>query len=408
MQPQHAAPVSTFRRLLPVVGGIVALVVGVSQFDSLFRSQLNAPLDFAEYWTAGQLNAAGRNPYSGANVREVQRGLGLDDTAIMMWNPPWAISLMMPIGLLPFRTAYGVWVVVHLVLVIASAHLLWSGFGGAPRLRWVAYLLALTFTPTIFVIGSGQITAVVLFGLAGFLYFARNNRPFAAGACAALTAVKPHLLALFAVWLLLDATRSSFARRILLGGIVVGGLACIAPTVTNPEVWSQYWEATHAPSSADHHHISDWKPPLVGWWLRQAVPGQPFAVQWLPLAAILLPFIAWQLLSKKQVSERLDSLPWIVGVSLVAAPYGAWSFDLVLLLVPVLATAARLAEAGNRHAVALGLVCLVTVNAVSLVMMINRVPSEWYVWLAPCVLLSIAAVLRLASRPTNALVPANI
>ena len=42
-----------------------------------------APLDFTEYWTAGRLNANGENPYDGTKVRELQRSVGLDDTAIL-------------------------------------------------------------------------------------------------------------------------------------------------------------------------------------------------------------------------------------------------------------------------------------------------------------------------------------
>lgn len=385
---------AAFRRALLAAGVVVLAVACARLGEHLFLGGLNAPLDFAEYWTAGHLNAAGENPYSGSNVRSVQRSLGLDDTAIMMWNPPWALSLVMPVGAMPFRTAYGAWVLVNLALLAASAELLWRGFDGPPRWRWAAHLTALTFGPTVFLIGSGQITGFVLFGLAGFLYFARRERPVCAGACAALTAVKPHLLALFAVWLLLEATRSAFGRKVLLGGLLVGLLACVPPTLANPDVWQQYLDAARGPSSADHHHVADWKPPVVGWWLRQAVPGEPFAAQWLPLAVAVAAFAWWW---------RKHPLPWVVGLSLLAAPYGAWSFDLVLLLVPVLATAAGVARRSHPHAVSAGLLLLLGVNAVSLAMMMARPPSTSYVWVTPAVLLSCAFVNRLAEpRPALA------
>src|SRR5207248_301064 len=145
---------------------------------------------------------------------------------------------------------------------------------------FVAHVLALAFAPTVFLIGGGQITAIALFGVAGYAWCARANRPLAAGACAALTAIKPHLLILFALWLVLDATRSAFGRRVLLGGVLVGAAACVPPTLANPDVWTQYREATSGPSSADHNHLAVWKPPVAGWWLRQSVPERPFAAQW--------------------------------------------------------------------------------------------------------------------------------
>lgn len=406
---------SALRRLL-LAAGVVVLGLACSRLvDRLFLGGLNAPLDFAEYWTAGHLNAAGANPYGGANVRGVQRALGLDDTAIMMWNPPWALTLVMPVGAMPFRVAYGVWVLLNLALLAASAELLWRGFGGPPRWRWAAHLVALTFGPTVFLIGSGQITGVVLLGLAGFLYFARRERPVCAGACAALTAVKPHLLALFAVWLLLEAARSAFGRKVLLGGLLVGFAACVPPTLANPGVWRQYLDATRGPSSADHHHVADWKPPVAGWWLRQAVPGEPFAAQWVPVAAATLAFAWWwrrhpppcgrgsQTRGEPRPQGGGELVPWLVGLSLLAAPYGAWAFDLVLLLVPVLATAARVARHPHPHAVSAGLGLLLGVNAVSLAMMTAKPPSTSYVWVTPAVLLACALVNRLAEpRPALA------
>lgn len=390
------APTSTFRRVLVAAGVVISLVVGVSQFDTFFRGGLNAPLDFAEYWTAGMLNAAGRDPYSGANVRAVQRDLGLHDTAIMMWNPPWALTIVMPLGALPFRTAYGVWIVSQLALLVASTELLWKAYGGPPRLRFVGHLIALAFVPTVFLIGGGQITAIALFGLAGFAYCARADRPLAAGACAALTAIKPHLLVLFALWLIFDATRSTFGRKVLLGGVVVGAVACVPPTLANPDVWAQYRAAASGPSSADHNRVAEWKPPVLGWWLRQAFPDRPFAVQWLPLGCVAGVFAVWWWRHRASPPARLERLPWIVGLSLVAAPYGAWMFDLILLLAPVLAVAAQMAIAPHRRTILIGAAWLVCVNAMSLAMMLAAASSEWYVWFAPCVLLG-TRVLHLAN-----------
>src|SRR5207247_6929828 len=139
---------------------------------------------------------------------------------------------------------------------------------------------------------------------AGFLAAARANRPLFAGALGALTAIKPHLLALFALWLLFEATRAHWARRVILGGLLAGLLACIPPTVANPEVWRDYVDAVARPSSADHHHLVRWTPPLVGWWLRTAVPGQPFWVQWLPLAVAVVGFAAWWATSARRERPR--------------------------------------------------------------------------------------------------------
>lgn len=220
--------------------------------------------------------------------------------------------------------------------------------------------------------------------------------PYLAGACAALTAVKPHLLALFALWLVLDAFRSTFGRKVLLGGLLVALAAYIPPTVTNPNVWSQYIEATRGPSSADHHHVADWKPPVLGWWLRQAMPGQPFAVQCLPVGIAVVVFLMW---CCEPRPDRIDAvLPWLVCFSLLAAPYGAWSFDLVLFLVPVIGVTVRMATHPAPAAIIVGTLWLASVNTVSLVMMMVRARSEWYVWVTPWVLLGVIVAKRLSEE----------
>jgi hypothetical protein len=338
----------------------------------------------------------------------------------MMWNPPWVLTLVMPFGLLPFAPGYAVWALVHIGLVILSAELLWRGF--APRQtkrRWVAYLIALTFVPTTYLIGIGQITAVVLAGLAGFLVLARNGRPFLAGMAAAVTAAKPHLLTVFAAWLVLEAFGGRTGRWVLLGGVAAGLLACLPPTAANPEVWGQYLHATTAPADADHYHPSNWATPVIASWVRQAIPGQPFWVQFVAPLAAVLGFATWYLTRGKRERngqpDRAGLLPWVVGVSLLTAPYGAWPFDLVLLLVPILAVAARVAAAPNRVAIAVGITWLAAVNAGLLAMMLDRTSSEMYVWATPTVLVGCLVTARLAAPPVRSarvappsLVPAGV
>jgi hypothetical protein len=390
---------SAIRRLLLVAGVVAVLAASGLLTNKLLRSQVELPYDVAVYWVGGRLNAEGANPYDGTSVHEMQRAIGLTGTAIMMWHPPWTLTLVMPIGMLPPRIAYGIWILTNLALLIASTELLWRGFGGRPGQRWIAHLLALTSAPTVFLIGGAQITAIVLFGLAGFLTAAKANRPFLAGMVGALTAIKPHLLLIFALWLVFDAFRSRFGRRVVAGGVLVGAAACILPTLANPEVWSQYVAATTGPSSADHYNLTYWSLPLAGWWLRSAVPGQPFWVQWLPLAIAVLAFSFWYRAVRRSGERSVEDLPWIVGVSLLAAPYGVWQYDLILLLVPLLAVAVKFAERPTPIAIAIGLLWLMILKAIAFVMMLHHTPAEWYVWFAPSLLLGCVAVLRFAARP---------
>lgn len=404
-------PASGGRRVLLAVAALTILAAGGVALRNLFRGERPPPVDFAAFWAAGELNLRGRDPYEAKAVRASQQRIGLNaDAAVMMWNPPWMLTLVMPFALLPFGPAYGLWALVQIGLVLLAAELLWRGFAPADaerrarhaRRRWVAYLLALTFVPTTYLVGIGQTTAVLLAGVAGFLVLARNSRPLLAGAAVAVTAAKPHLLTVFAAWLLLDALRSRAGRRVVLGGALVGAAACVPPTLANPGVWGQYRHALAAPPDEDHVGVANWATPVVANWVRGAVPGRPFWAQFLPAAAAVGAFAAWHLSRGRAHTdaERRAILPWAVGLSLLVAPYGAWAFDLVLLLVPILAAAARAADAPNPAAVWVGVGWLAAVNAAVLVMMLQVASSERYVWVTPTVLLGAAAVARLAARPT--------
>ena len=427
------------RTLLLVTASAAIVAIGGLQIGSLFDRRPLLPIDYVAFWTAGHLNARGENPYSANNVHTVQRSLGWDDTAIIMWNPPWVLTLVTPFGLLPIERAYGLWVLLHLTLLATSAHLLWLGFGGPKRLWWIPQLIAATFTPSIFLIGSGQLTTFVLFGLAGFAWVSGigyrvcrvsgkyresqqtsilrdtryptypipdkpDNRPLVAGAFAALTAVKPHLLSLFALWLVIGMLHSRVARRVVLGGVVVGLAVSLAALATNPHCWAQYRDALQAPTSAEHHHIADWKPPLIGWWLRQAIPEKPFFVQWLPLAMASLGFAVIMFrngVALSSPSVRSSSFPMIVAGSLLVSPYGAWMYDLVLLLPLLLTVAVDMARAPSVSGIVTGVLLLTAVNATTLIMMLNRTSSEWYVWVAPVLILGAIAVRRLNAETAS-------
>ena len=131
------------------------------------------PDDFVEYYAAGRLNAFGQNPYDGNLLLDLERKAGRDtDEPVMMWNPPWTLTLAMPVGLIEpssARVAQLFWLAVSLVLVIGCSDRLWMEYGGSASKRWVSWILALTFMPTLFVLQAGQIGPFILLGITGFL-----------------------------------------------------------------------------------------------------------------------------------------------------------------------------------------------------------------------------------------------
>src|SRR5262249_15787502 len=56
--------------------------------------------DYVEYWSAGRLCATGHNSYSREELLDLQQQVGWTESrALMMWNPPWTLPLVMPFGI---------------------------------------------------------------------------------------------------------------------------------------------------------------------------------------------------------------------------------------------------------------------------------------------------------------------
>src|SRR6266478_2103531 len=306
-----------------------AAIVGLA-VAFLARFQALGPVglylqDFVEYWAAGHLNASGQNPYDRelmAKVeQEVRPYLGLE---VMMWNPPWTLTLVMPLGLLACHWAHLIWLILSLTILLVGADFLWRFYGGVLRYRGISWFIALCFTPTILVLEMGQITPLTLLGLVGFLYFERqqgsfqarnpkseignpkDNEPrmkhglntdsipcsvrvssvaakakfglpfsnfgfvsnfgfrisdFLCGTCLVLVAIKPHLV--YLIGLAIVAWVVDRRRWSVLLGAGAGLLvATVIPLAMNHKVLGQYWEAL------SQHPPSRFYSPTIGTFLR--------------------------------------------------------------------------------------------------------------------------------------------
>src|SRR5436190_21596731 len=101
----------SFRRLLTVAALAVVAVVFVGQIRKLLADPtIWPPDDFVEYWAAAKLTLDGKNPYDPALLLPLQKAAGRDtDEAIMMWNPPWSLTAVLPVGLISPRLAQLLW-----------------------------------------------------------------------------------------------------------------------------------------------------------------------------------------------------------------------------------------------------------------------------------------------------------
>jgi hypothetical protein len=395
--PEPAGKRSSFRLILVGAGILLAAVLFIQQFGRLFADRsIMPPDDFVEYWAAGRLNAHGDNPYDGTKLLPLEREAGRasipvdssgNETPVMMWNPPWTLPVVMPFGLLDARLSQLLWLLVHLGVIVFCADWAWRYYQGPKDYRWLAWALAFTFVPTFMVLRAGQIGPLILLGIVGFLHFERQGRYFLAGAACVLIAIKPHLVFLF--WIAL-ALCSLDARRwsILVGGILTGLAATSIALFCNPSVCQQYWYAL------THHPPEEWVSLTLGSILRLLLGENRFWLQFVPTIPALIWF-GWYWRKHRANWNWGQQMPLLVLVSFLTTFYGAWPFDLVILLLPVVQAAVWTVQEPRLRVPAL--VVYLAIDLLALALNLAGVTSIWFIWMTPALLVGYLS-LR-AARP---------
>jgi hypothetical protein len=365
------------------------------------------PDDFVEYWAAAKLTLNGENPFDPALLLPLQQHAGRDtDEAIMMWNPPWALPAVLPLGAIPAREAQLLWLLVHLLVIGYCADRLWLMLGGARESRWAGWAVGFLFMPTVFVLSSGQISAFLILGAVLFLECERRNWQYLAGAATVLIAIKPHLAYLLWAGLAVDAVARG-RWRVLVGGALTGIVCALLPMLWNPQVWHQYADAM------GNRPPAQWLSPTLGTVLRLAFGFEHFRLQFVSVALGAVWF-AWYRSAHRKHWDWTEQLPIVLAVAFLTAPYGAWPFDMVLLLPAVLKLLLRSlsdlsakpgwAPGGPRYTLA----GLAAVNLAMLKLNLFQIGSFWFLWVSPAVVLLYALHMRYQHVRTHAPVPAAV
>jgi hypothetical protein len=282
--------------------------------------------------------------------------------------------------------------------VLAAADIAWLDYGGSSGKRAIAWLLAFTFVPTFLTLYLGQIAAVLLAGAVLFLRFERRGHDFLAGAATLLLAAKPHLFLFF--WLALGLWAVDRRRWTVLAGGAVAGLAATGVALLlDPGVLGQYREMLTATPPVQY------RSPTWGTVLRLLFGEERFGLQFLaPLAGVVWFVPMW--LRHRRTWDWGERLPALLFASLLTAPYGAWPFDLVVLLVPLL----RMAASSGAVQVRNGQGLYLAANVAAVACLLGRVDFFWWIWLTPALLLaySLAVSSRIVLEPLDRLAPARV
>lgn len=350
-------------KLARLLAALALVALGISILTLVMsETETAGNKDFTSYWAAGQLLIRHSDPYDAAAVFRIEKSVGFRESKpLVMRNPPFALVLAIPLGLLSVKLAAAVWSVLLGAAMVASVHLLWSINGRPPdRLHLFGYI----FAPTLSCLILGQTSVFALLGLVLFLRFHRT-RPFAAGVCIALLAIKPHLVLPFGLVLLLWVLDQR-AYSVLYGAAAVIVCALTPPIYFDHSIFAQYLPVlTQA-------NVESTQIPTPSALLRLAIDPHSAWPQFVPMILGCLWGVWYFLRTRKEWDWNSHGLRLLL-VSVWVAPY-EWFTDEIIVMPAILRGVFR---STNRSLIAFGAIDGVALAAVVFVVHVN---SGFFIW----------------------------
>jgi hypothetical protein len=362
----------------------ISIFVMIKLLPNLTKPEIMPSDDYLHFWASGKLNLERVNPYNPENIIQLTLSQLPPEQAstseLAYLNPitlnfPWSISLLMPFALFSFPSSRFAWLIFSIIIILISTLMIWRVDGGDPRQRWLAMLVAFTFAPTISVLGKGQLTPLILLGLAGFLYFLVYRRnDWLAGLFLALLTVKPQIILLLWIpilfWIIGQKRWVIIASSI--GTVVLLSIISIIP---NPTIFQQYFVMLST------YHFTDWANPTIGAYLRFFWLGvDKFWIQFLP-SVIGGLWVIYYWFQRKNNWSWIEETPIILFVSVITSPY-LWTYDLVILVPAILLAAVWIATDWKRWATLILTLLYTVINILDLFLHM-KLDEFWFIWLAP-------------------------
>lgn len=291
--------------------------------------------DFTQFWVQPRALIEGGDPYdrvwwSSAHERAGQR----PENPQAVYPPHDAIAFL-PLALLPLPYAAAAWIVAQLVAVAIAIALLSSRI--LPRAgRSLFVAVCLSFQPLWLLAVGANVTGFLFAAVAGAVIAIADRRPFRAGVCMGLLIVKPHPVVFLVAALLVAATWPQ-RRGLALGALSSAGPLAVAALALRPGWYVEWLGSAVALASSPRSNATV--------WTLDRVTGLPAGSGLAAAVLVTAAFVVWFVRVRPPLALAFAAA---IPVSLAVAPYG-WSYDQLLLLVPIafaLAATSRLAARG--------------------------------------------------------------
>jgi hypothetical protein len=352
---------------IALVSGLTLAITALFLCVAPLTGQIAGARDFVVYWATGQQLIHHANPYDVDAMMRIERGAGLPAGygVLFMRNPPWALPLALPLGLLGVRAGALVWSLLLLGCLWLSVRMVWQMYGRPSKLL---NFLGLSFAPALVCLIVGQTSLFALLGLVLFLRL-HGTRPFLAGLALWLCALKPHLFLAFGV-VLLAWVIVHHRYKVLLGAATALAASSAASWLIDPTAWSDYSHMMRT-YGIEKEFIPCWSVVLRLWVSPQAIWLQ-YLLPVLGCGWALAYFWKW-----RHTWNWVQDGGVLVLVSILSAPY-CWVFDQAVAVPALLQGAYRCRSRALLVFLALASVAI-EAGLVSGV----KLPSALYLWTAP-------------------------
>jgi hypothetical protein len=279
--------------------------------------------DFITFW-AGSWLSLHDNP---AAVFDPHKILAAEQIAVhasnkvFLWHyPPTFLLIVTPLALLPYFTAYFVWV----TATFAPYALVIRKMAPQPQ----TLLLLIAFPGAFLNLAHGQ-NGFIAAALLGGALMTLERRPIMAGILIGLVSFKPHLGVLLPIALICGG----HWRTLTAAAITTVAFAAVSILFLGIEPWIAFWNNLPLARSVFEDGLVEWsKLPTVYAAIRLAGAGMATAYFLQALVAIsVAAAVAWVWWRKAPLALRAATL---VSGALLVTPY-LFNYDYALLAIPI-------------------------------------------------------------------------
>ena len=343
--------------------------------------------DFRPYWSASYLLAHGQDFSDLSLMDQIERTLtGWDQSFTMMaWFAPTGMVVLLPFTFLPFEKAAFFWLLTNIMVLSATAFLLWSD---VKRKIWIPLLAVFAFPMTLLSLYVGQINTLVLFGLAVFISLRKPEQQYLRGIGLALTTIKPHLVILTLPLIILDSVYKK-QWKILIGFFGTLLVCSIILFALYPSWPVSFWNLVSSGMSTVRE-----TPTISG--LIAYTTGQDWG-KWLWIPGLLFAISVWWIRKENLNSQKMFLI--LIPLSLLISPIG-WGYDQIILLSTIIFILRQLKLIEIIKKMKVIIICLFSIYVVIFILRIFGPNEVWFFWV-PLFIGTLSYFLIIINQKTN-------